>query len=141
MEISLSWELMLLVFFLFIICIFLLDTWLYKPILKFMDARDDMIKNDMENANSNDSNIEHIQNEIAHILEEAKKEAAFIKEQATTQAKSIYDNKIQELQSNNDKDFVAFTEQLQRDKEELKQSLLMQMPEFQTILANKLKQL
>ena len=48
MNIGLNIELMLLVFCLFILCVFLLNQWLYKPILEFMDARDKMIKDDLE---------------------------------------------------------------------------------------------
>lgn len=141
MGISLNLELMLLVFVLFILSIFLLNKWLYQPVLNFMDARDNMIKNDLENANSNDSSIETIHNEINDILQLAKKEATEIKEQAIEKAKLEYNKQIDEEKSANEKDLAIFLESLQGQKDELKKSLLLQIPEFQKSLSNKLKQI
>lgn len=141
MGISLNLELMLLVFVLFILSIFLLNKWLYQPILNFMDARDNMIKNDLENANSNDSSIESIHNEINDILQLAKKEATEIKEQAIEKAKLEYNKQIDEEKSANEKDLAIFLESLQEQKDELKKSLLLQIPEFQKSLSSKLKQI
>ena len=91
MNIELSLELMLLVFCLFLLCIVLLNQWLYKPILNFIDARDKMIKDDLESSSNNDSEIVEIQNKINNILDDAKKEAMLIKEQAQLQSKADYD--------------------------------------------------
>lgn len=141
MGISLNLELMLLVFFLFILCVILLNKWLYKPILEFMDSRDNMIKNDLENSNSNDSEIEAIQSEINIILDNAKKEAALLKERAHTQAKLNYDKNIQEVKNLNEKDLVNFMETIKKEKEELYQSLLTQVPDFKKNLNVKLKKM
>ena len=141
MNIGLNIELMLLVFCLFILCIFLLNQWLYKPILNFMDARDKMIKDDLESSNNNDIEIAEIKNKIDSILENAKKEAATIKEQAQLQAKDKYDKNIEEIKSNNEKEFVSFIDSLKEEKEELKKALLLQMPDFKNSLNAKLKQM
>ena len=141
MNIGLNIELMLLVFCLFILCIFLLNQWLYKPILNFMDARDKMIKDDLESSNNNEIEITEIKNKIDSILENAKKEAATIKEQAQLQAKDKYNKNIEEIKSNNEKEFVSFIDSLKEEKEELKKALLLQMPDFKNSLNAKLKQM
>lgn len=141
MNIELSLELMLLVFCLFLLCIVLLNQWLYKPILNFIDARDKMIKDDLESSSNNDSEIVKIQNKINNILEDAKKEAMLIKEQAQLQSKADYDKKIDDVKANNEKELMSFVESLNKEKDILKQELLYKMPEFKDVLNSKLKQM
>ncbi len=141
MNIELSLELMLLVFCLFLLCIVLLNQWLYKPILNFIDARDKMIKDDLESSSNNDSEIVEIQNKINNILEDAKKEAMLIKEQAQLQSKADYDKKIDDVKANNEKELMSFVESLNKEKDILKQELLYKMPEFKDVLNSKLKQM
>lgn len=141
MNIELSLELMLLVFCLFLLCIVLLNQWLYKPILNFIDARDKMIKDDLESSSNNDSEIIEIQNKINNILEDAKKEAMLIKEQAQLQSKADYDKKIDDVKANNEKELMSFVESLNKEKDILKQELLYKMPEFKDVLNSKLKQM
>lgn len=141
MNIGLNIELMLLVFCLFILCVFLLNQWLYKPILEFMDARDKMIKDDLESSSSNDAEIEEIKDQINTILENAKKEATTIKEQMQLQVKNEYDRKIDEVKSRNEKELASFIDSLKQEKDELKQALALQIPDFKNSLNIKLKQM
>lgn len=139
MGISLNPQLMALVFVLFIVSIYVLNKWLYQPILGFMDARDEKIKNDLANIDGNDSQIAHIDGEIRAILDEARKEAGAIKESALNEAKADYANNIERLKSENDTNLSARLQALQKEKEELKSALLAQMPEFQNALNRKLQ--
>lgn len=139
MGISLNPQLMALVFVLFIVSIYVLNKWLYQPILGFMDARDEKIKNDLANIDGNDSQITHIDGEIRTILDEARKEASAIKESALNEAKADYANNIERLKSENDTNLSARLQALQKEKEELKSALLAQMPEFQNALNRKLQ--
>lgn len=139
MGISLNPQLMALVFVLFIVSIYVLNKWLYQPILGFMDARDEKIKNDLANIDGNDSQIAHIDGEIRTILDEARKEASAIKESALNEAKADYANNIERLKSENDTNLSARLQALQKEKEELKSALLAQMPEFQNALNRKLQ--
>lgn len=139
MGISLNPQLMALVFVLFIVSIYVLNKWLYQPILGFMDARDEKIKNDLANIDGNDSQIAHIDGEIRTILDEARKEASAIKESALNEAKADYANNIERLKSENDTNLSARLQALQKEKEELKSALLAQMPEFQNVLNRKLQ--
>lgn len=139
MGISLNPQLMALVFVLFIVSIYVLNKWLYQPILGFMDARDEKIKNDLANIDGNDSQIAHIDGEIRAILDEARKEASAIKESALNEAKADYANNIERLKSENDTNLNARLQALQKEKEELKSALLAQMPEFQNALNRKLQ--
>lgn len=139
MSIGLNFELMLLVFFVFILCIVLLNQWLYKPILTFMDSRNAMIENDLANTNSNQSEIDAINKEIEGILEVAKKEATSLKENAILRSKTHYEQKIQTIKDSQEKDFANFMKNLENEKQELQQSLMAQMPNFKKSLESKLK--
>lgn len=139
MGVSVNGQLMLLVFVLFIISIYVLNRWLYQPILGFMDARDDMIKNDLANIDGNDSEVAHIDGEIQSILDNARKEASSIKESATLMVKEEYTKNIEQLKTENDKNLASFLESMQKERESLKSSLLSQIPTFQESLNNKLK--
>lgn len=139
MGVSVNEYLMLLVFVLFISSIYVLNRWLYQPILGFMDARDDMIKNDLANIDGNDSEVAHIDSEIQSILDTARKEASSIKESATLMAKEEYSKNIEQLKAENDKNLASFLESMQKERESLKSALLSQIPTFQESLNNKLK--
>lgn len=139
MGISLNPQLMLLVFVLFIIAIYVLNKWLYQPILTFMDARDERIKNDLANIDGNDSQIAHIDGEIRIILDEARKEASAIKENALNVAKEDYATNIEQLKSQNDENLNARLKSLQEEKDALKSALLAQMSDFKTAVDRKLK--
>lgn len=139
MGISLNPQLMLLVFVLFIIAIYVLNKWLYQPILTFMDARDERIKNDLANIDGNDSQIAHIDGEIRIILDEARKEASAIKENALNAAKEDYATNIEQLKSQNDENLNARLKSLQEEKDALKSALLAQMSDFKTAVDRKLK--
>lgn len=139
MGISLNPQLMALVFVLFIVSIYVLNKWLYQPILSFMDARDERIKNDLANIDGNDSQIAHIDGEIHGILDGARKEASAIKESALNEAKADYANNIERLKNENDTNLSARLQALQKEKEELKSALLAQLPTFQASLDKKLK--
>lgn len=141
MGISLNPQLMLLVFVLFILSIYLLNRWLYQPILNFMDARDAMIKNDLENASGNEGEIEAIKGEIADILDNARKEATAIKEKASLEIRAKCDREIEALKAENEKDLARFLESMQKEKESIKSALLAKMPDFQKSLNAKIKQI
>lgn len=141
MGISLNPQLMLLVFVIFIASIYLLNKWLYQPIFNFMDSRDAMIKNDLDNASGNDSEIESINAERQNILDSARKEATAIKEKALLEAKAEYERQIEALKAENEKDLAVFLESAQKEKQSIKSALLAQMPEFQKSLNAKIKQI
>lgn len=138
MSISINLELMILVFFIFIICIFFLSRWLYKPLLEFMDSRELMIKNDMETIDSNYIEIKKINEEINSILATAIKGANDIKLKAMNESKLIYDKKINEAKMLHEKELASFIIKLDKDKEELKHYLLESLPTLKESLAKKL---
>ena len=129
---------MILVFFIFITCIFLLNKWLYKPLLEFMDSRESMIKQDMEAIEANYEETKKINEEINKIIEGALKSANEIKSKATIESKLTYDKKINEVKALHERELLSFMVKLEREKEELKNNLLEEIPEIKLSLTNKL---
>ncbi len=129
------------VFILFLISLFLLNKWLFKPLVTFMDNRESSIKNDLENVNSNAHEVEELKKEAQAIIYEAKKEANKIKERASQEAKAQSDAKLSAKKSELEKMLSEFMSNLEEEKVNLKNSLLSQMPLFKESLKAKLSQL
>lgn len=133
--------LMLLVFVVFIITAFLLNTWLFKPLLGFMDEREASIQRDMNAVASSDEEVKIIQNEINQILAQARNRTSEIIENATNEAKSKYEEKIHAKQQEIARQLESFQNDLQVQKENLKTELSSHLPEFKEALSNKMKQI
>ncbi len=132
---------MALVFFTFLILIYLLNRILYKPLLGFMDARDSSIKKDSEGIEGNAADIKALKEEMEMILQNARQEASLIKNKAQENAKQIADAKITQKREELSCKYSEFIATLQEEKEELKNSLSLQIPLFQESLRVKLGKL
>lgn len=141
MSITLNPYLMLLVFITFIVLIYLLNQWLFKPMLTFMNNRESSIERDLLSTQTHKSDTQHIEEEIAQILSLARKEAAQILEAATKEAKTAYENKMNAKKAENESKLAQYKQELQEQKAQLYTELLEQLPLFKTILNTKLKQI
>lgn len=139
MEISFSINLAVLVFVVFMSCVFLLNKWLYIPILNFMDSRDDMIQRNIDMTDANNKEIEDIKKEIDEILNKAKQEAGAIKEKSILDAKAIANKRLLDAKEKHESDFTVFVEKLSNQKNELRNSLLLRLPSFKADLMDKLR--
>lgn len=141
MSITLNPYLMLLVFITFMLLIYLLNQWLFKPMFAFMDNREDFINREISNTQSHKGDIETIENEITQILSLARKEAAQILDNATKEAKTAYEEKINAKKAENENKFAQAKQELEEQKSRLYTDLLEQLPIFKTALNAKLKQI
>ena len=71
----------------FLVLLILLNKTLYKPLLEFIDNRNNSINRDLENAGKNASDVVAYYKEVETILSEGKMEAAKIREAALNEAK------------------------------------------------------
>ena len=141
MSITLNPYLMLLVFITFMLLIYLLNQWLFKPMFKFMNDREASIESDLSNTQSQKGEIESINEQIAQNISAARKEAAQILESATKEAKSAYENAIEAKKAENESKLAQCKQELQEQKAELYKELLEQLPVFKSALSAKLKQI
>jgi len=75
------------------------------------------------------------------IISNAKNEAASIRQKATDDEKTLAASKVETKQSELDTEYSKFVEKLNSEKENLKNSLLSQMPLFKESLKAKFSKL
>jgi len=125
----------------FLFMIALLNNWLYKPMLAYMEDRDASIKNDLAEANSNDSDIKALEAKAQSIIDEAKAEAAALRQKMLDDAKLLASSKIEAKRNELEGEYTTFSSELKVERESLKSSLLSQKSQFQDTLKTKFSQI
>lgn len=133
--------LMLLVFVVFIITMFLLNTWLFKPLIGFMDERENSLRKDMESAVSDDNEVKEIQEKIRSVLADAKDQASRIIEDAIDNAKADYDARMEKKTNEIQARLESFRADLESQKYQVRQELLADMAGFESALKGKIQQI
>jgi F-type H+-transporting ATPase subunit b len=133
--------LMLFVLVLFLTLLVLLNNMLFQPLLKFMDDRDRTIAKDLEAAKGLSGNSDELIAQAAENINNAKAEAAAIRQKAIDEEKSSAASKVEAKQEELNKKYENFVQKLASDKEDLKDSLLAQMPLFKESLKTKFSKL
>lgn len=123
---------------LFLLVLARLNSCLYKPLIKHMDDRAKSIKSDIENAKSNNANLEGMLQEAKSVIAKAKSEAAAIREEAYNKAKAEATAKLLVAKDELDAKYVQFTTELTSEKQSLKDYLVANMPQFRNQLRLKI---
>ncbi|RLA78485.1 MAG: F0F1 ATP synthase subunit B' [Epsilonproteobacteria bacterium] len=134
-------SLMLFVLFLFLTLLVLLNNMLFKPLLNYMDDRDNTISKNLKAAKSFGSNSDELNAKADENISNAKNEAATIRQKAIDAEKTIASQKVEAKQSELEKEYSKFAEQLNSEQESLKESLLLQVPQFKEHLKAKFSNL
>lgn len=133
--------LMLLVFVVFLLTMVLLNVWLFKPLIGFMDEREATLRKDLDSVSSSDTQVQEIQQQIQDILSDARARSSEILQKATSDAKSHYEANLQKKQEELAKKLQDFRANLEKQKEVSKKELLAHLGEFEDALKLKIKQL
>jgi len=133
--------LMLFVLIVFFSLLFLLNTMLFQPLLKFMDDRDATIAGDLKNAEEMAGNNDELNTKADALLGEAKAEANIIREKATSEAKALAESKIESEVKELEVNYQKFLAELATEQEELKKSLAAELPQLKKSLQTKLSSL
>jgi len=133
--------LMLFVLVIFFSLMYLLNTMLFQPLLKFMDDRDATIANDLKNAEEMAGNSADLNAKADALLTEAKAEANAIREKAVSEAKALAESKLESKVKELDVSSAAFEAELEVEQKALKDALTAQLPAFKESLQSKLSSL
>ena len=133
--------LMLFVLVLFLTLMVLLNNMLFQPLVRFMDDRDASIAKDLEAAKGFSGNTDELNAKAEDIISEAKNEAATIRQKAIDAEKALAASNVETKQNELEVIYNKFAEKLNSDKENLKNSLLSQMPLFKESLKAKFSKL
>lgn len=129
---------MLATFIIFLAMIIILNSLLYKPLLKFMSDRDDSIASDENKVQQNAAQMDSFNEDLEKIKEETRAEVAAIKHQIINEAKSLKEQEINAKKEENEQKLKVFYNELLNKKSALKESLKAQIPAWQEALKENL---
>ena len=125
----------------FLILIAVLNSLLFKPLFTYMEERDASIKADQDRVGNNDDEIAALTAQAASIVNEAKLEAAAIREKVVAEAKELAESKIEAKRAELAKDKLEFEKSLAESREELKTTLMSQVPLYKEAVKAKFSQI
>ncbi|UOS17491.1 FoF1 ATP synthase subunit B' [Helicobacter pylori] len=134
MNISVNPYLMAVVFVVFVLLLWAMNVWVYRPLLAFMDNRQAEIKDSLAKIKTDNTQSVEIRHQIETLLKEAAEKRREMIAEAIQKAIESYDAVIKQKESELNQEFEAFAKQLQNEKQVLKEQLQVQMPVFENEL-------
>ncbi|MCQ2663660.1 FoF1 ATP synthase subunit B' [Helicobacter pylori] len=131
MNISVNPYLMAVVFVVFVLLLWAMNVWVYRPLLAFMDNRQAEIKDSLAKIKTDNAQSVEIGHQIDALLKEAAERRREIIAEAIQKATESYDAVIKQKENELNQEFEAFAKQLQNEKQVLKEQLQVQMPVFE----------
>ncbi|MGL2365579.1 FoF1 ATP synthase subunit B' [Helicobacter pylori] len=131
MNISVNPYLMAVVFIVFVLLLWAMNVWVYRPLLAFMDNRQAEIKDSLAKIKTDNAQSVEIGHQIDALLKEAAEKRREIIAEAIQKATESYDAVIKQKENELNQEFEAFAKQLQNEKQILKEQLQAQMPVFE----------
>ncbi|GAA8695823.1 FoF1 ATP synthase subunit B' [Helicobacter pylori] len=134
MNISVNPYLMAVVFVVFVLLLWAMNVWVYRPLLAFMDNRQAEIKDSLAKIKTDNTQSVEIRHQIDALLREATEKRREMIAEAIQKAAESYDAVIKQKENELNQEFEAFAKQLQNEKQILKEQLQVQMPVFENEL-------
>ncbi|WRE83746.1 FoF1 ATP synthase subunit B' [Helicobacter pylori] len=131
MNISVNPYLMAVVFVVFVLLLWAMNVWVYRPLLAFMDNRQAEIKDSLAKIKTDNAQSVEIGHQIEALLKEAAEKRREVIAEAIQKATESYDAVIKQKENELNQEFEAFAKQLQNEKQVLKEQLQAQMPVFE----------
>ncbi len=131
MNISVNPYLMAVVFVVFVLLLWAMNVWVYRPLLAFMDNRQAEIKDSLAKIKTDNTQSVEIRHQIDALLKEAAEKRREMVAEAIQKAAESYDAVIKQKENELNQEFEAFAKQLQNEKQVLKEQLQVQMPVFE----------
>ncbi|WP_181227475.1 FoF1 ATP synthase subunit B' [Helicobacter pylori] len=131
MNISVNPYLMAVVFVVFVLLLWAMNVWVYRPLLAFMDNRQAEIKDSLAKIKTDNAQSVEIRHQIETLLKEAAEKRREMIAEAIQKATESYDAVIKQKENELNQEFEVFAKQLQNEKQALKEQLQVQMPVFE----------
>ncbi len=122
---------MAVVFVVFVLLLWAMNVWVYRPLLAFMDNRQAEIKDSLAKIKTDNAQSVEIRHQIETLLKEAAEKRRGMIAEAIQKAAESYDAVIKQKENELNQEFEAFAKQLQNEKQALKEQLQAQMPVFE----------
>lgn len=125
---------MAVVFVVFVLLLWAMNVWVYRPLLAFMDNRQAEMKDSLAKIKTDNTQSVEIRHQIDALLKEAAEKRREMIAEAIQKAAESYDAVIKQKENELNQEFEAFAKQLQNEKQILKEQLQVQMPVFENEL-------
>lgn len=125
----------------FLILIALLNSWLYNPLFAYMQKRDEDIANDLNEVGSNDGEVDALLKKADEIVNTAKLNAMALREKVIADTKELADSKLEATRADIASEYAKFKDSLLEERNELKSSLITQLPTYKDALKLKISQI
>ncbi len=125
----------------FLAMIVILNSILYKPLLKFMDERNDSIANDEDKVRENSQEVLDVNDQVEAIHANTREEIHKIKQNAIALAKEEAQELIRSKKEELEKKMADFYIELDVQRQDLQQYLKMHLPELKQTLQNNIKKI
>ncbi len=122
---------MAVVFVVFVLLLWAMNVWVYRPLLAFMDNRQAEIKDSLAKIKTDNAQSVEIRHQIETLLKEAAEKRREMIAEAIQKATESYDAVIKQKENELNQEFEAFAKQLQNEKQALKEQLQAQIPVFE----------
>ncbi|PDX09052.1 ATP F0F1 synthase subunit B' [Helicobacter pylori] len=122
---------MAVVFVVFVLLLWAMNVWVYRPLLAFMDNRQAEIKDSLAKIKTDNAQSVEIRHQIETLLKEAAEKRREMIAEAIQKATESYDAVIKQKENELNQEFEAFAKQLQNEKQALKEQLQARMPVFE----------
>ncbi len=122
---------MAVVFVVFVLLLWAMNVWVYRPLLAFMDNRQAEIKDSLAKIKTDNAQSVEIRHQIETLLKEAAEKRREMIAEAIQKATESYDAVIKQKENELNQEFEAFAKQLQNEKQVLKEQLQARMPVFE----------
>lgn len=139
MDIKPDPSVMLVVFVVFLITMFFLNSFVFRPLLDFMTQREQKIASDLESANKEDNELKQLEMQIKDVLNKAKMEATTLRDEQIQQAKDNANAKIARIQLENREKMDEFVAKLHQSKEQMKSELKSNCNDISSLIVAKIK--
>ncbi|MCI7362205.1 MAG: F0F1 ATP synthase subunit B' [Campylobacter sp.] len=125
----------------FLVMIYLLNVILYKPILSFVDSRNESIANEEKELSKYGKDTKKYEEECAAILASARDEVSKLKAAAIQSANELSKSKIDAERARLEADYKEFEAGLKTEQEALKVALSDNLPIIKTEIKSVLSKL
>ena len=125
----------------FLVMIYLLNVILYKPILSFVDSRNESIANEEKELSKYGNDTKKYEEESAAILASARDEVSKLKAAAIQSANELSKSKIDAERARLEADYKEFEAGLKTEQEALKVALSDNLPIIKTEIKSVLSKL
>ncbi len=136
---DLNFGVMLIIAGIFFVTMILLKIWLFDPLVKFMDEREETLKKELQMISENTEETQKIEEEIKTILKLARDDAKKILEEARIkaieEAERIKMLKNKELEEAKESLFLI----LQQEKEKILNDLLSEKDNIKALIEKKIR--